>query len=156
MDDAISDLLILVDELIENLGADKVAEGMEKRNWLVVPSNKIRELIRHYFENEVFEDEFDEIMEETCCEFYNIAADNNYVITTSYETEDSSVVYYKTRIFKNDSLFMGGLFTFEAVNEQIDSLNLTSDGNEQNNMKYIGNDIIMLVEATPAKISERV
>lgn len=65
------------------------------------------------------------------------------------------MVYYKTRIFKNDALFMGGLFTLDAVNNQIDLLNLSADGNEENYLVYVNGDTKMLVEATPAKISER-
>ena len=66
------------------------------------------------------------------------------------------MVYYKTRIFKNDALYMGGLFTLDAVNDQIDLLNLSSDGNEENYLVYVNGNTKMLVEATPAKISERV
>lgn len=65
------------------------------------------------------------------------------------------MVYYKTRIFLNDALYMGGLFTHDAVNDQIDSLNLSADGNEENYLVYINGNTKMLVEATPAKISER-
>lgn len=66
------------------------------------------------------------------------------------------MVYHKTRIFKNGALYMGGLFTLDAVNDQIDLLNLSSDGNEENCLVYVNGDTKMLVEATPAKISERV
>lgn len=65
------------------------------------------------------------------------------------------MVYYKTRIFKNNALYMGGLFTLDAVNDQIDLLNLSSDGNEENYLVYVNGNTKMLVEATPAKISER-
>lgn len=65
------------------------------------------------------------------------------------------MVYYRTRIFKNDALYMGGLFTHDAVNDQIDLLNLSADGNEENNLVYTNGDTKMYVEATPAKISER-
>lgn len=65
------------------------------------------------------------------------------------------MVYYKVRIFKNDALFMGGLFTLDAVNNQIDALGLVSDGNVDNDIKYIKDDTTMFVQATPAKISER-
>ena len=66
------------------------------------------------------------------------------------------MVYHKTRIFKNGALYMGGLFTLDAVNDQIDLLNLSSDGNEENYLVYVNGNTKMLVEATPAKISERV
>lgn len=65
------------------------------------------------------------------------------------------MVYHKVRIFKNDALYMGGLFTLDAVNDQIDLLNLSSDGNEENYLVYVNGNTKMLVEATPAKISER-
>lgn len=65
------------------------------------------------------------------------------------------MVYYRTRIFKNDALYMGGLFTLDAVNNQIDSLKLSADGNEENNLVYANGNTKMFVEATPAKISER-
>lgn len=65
------------------------------------------------------------------------------------------MVYYKVRIFKKDALYMGGLFTLDAVNDQIDILGLTPDGNIDNDYKYTAKNINMFVQATPAKISER-
>lgn len=84
MNDAINDLLILVNELIDNIGAKNVADGMDNQGWIRPDDSKIEEWIRNYFENEVFEDEFDAIMEEVYSEFYNIAAQFNYKIKTTY------------------------------------------------------------------------
>lgn len=66
------------------------------------------------------------------------------------------MVYYKTRIFLNDVLFYGGLMSLDAVNLQIDTLGLVPDGNVDNDMKYVGNDYNMFVEATPVKIKQEV
>lgn len=82
--DSINDLLILVNELIDNIGAKNVADGMENQGWVRPIDSKIEEVVRQYFEVEVFEDEFDEIMEEVYAEFYNIAAQFDYEIKTTY------------------------------------------------------------------------
>ena len=82
--DSINDLLILVNELIDNIGAKNVADGMENKGWVRPIDSKIEEVVRQYFEVEVFEDEFDEIMEEVYAEFYNIAAQFDYEIKTTY------------------------------------------------------------------------
>ena len=84
MHDAINDLLILVNELIDNIGAKNVADGMENQGWVRPIDSKIEEVVRQYFEVEVFEDEFDQIMEEVYAEFYNIAAQFDYEIKTTY------------------------------------------------------------------------
>ena len=84
MNDAINDLLILVNELIANIGAKNVADGMDNQGWIRPDDSKIEALIRDYFENQVFEDEFDQIMEEVYAEFYNIAAQFDYKIKTTY------------------------------------------------------------------------
>ena len=84
MHDAINDLLILVNELIDNIGAKNVADGMENQGWVRPLDSKIEEVVRQYFEVEVFEDEFDQIMEEVYAEFYNIAAQFDYEIKTTY------------------------------------------------------------------------
>lgn len=81
---SINDLLILVNELIDNIGAKNVADGMENQGWLRPDNSKIEARVRDYFEAEVFEDEFDEIMEEVYAEFYNIAAQFDYEIKTTY------------------------------------------------------------------------
>lgn len=83
MYDAVNDLMILVNELIENIGAKNVAEGMENQGWVRPIDSKIEEVVRQYFEAEVFEDEFDAIMEEVYAEFYNIAAQFDYEIKTT-------------------------------------------------------------------------
>lgn len=82
--DSINDLLILVNELIDNIGAKNVADGMENQGWVRPIDSKIEEVVRQYFEVEVFEDEFDQIMEEVYAEFYNIAAQFDYEIKTTY------------------------------------------------------------------------
>lgn len=82
--DSINDLLILVNELIANIGAKNVADGMENQGWIRPHASKIEEAVREYFEEQVFEDEFDEIMEEVYAEFYNIAAQFDYEIKTTY------------------------------------------------------------------------
>lgn len=82
--DSVDDLMILVNELIDNIGAKNVADGMDNQGWLRPDDSKIEALIRDYFENQVFEDEFDEIMEEVYGEFYNIAAQFDYEIKTTY------------------------------------------------------------------------
>lgn len=84
MYDAVNDLLILVNELIDNIGAKNVADGMEIQGWIRPDDSKIEEVVRQYFEAEVFEDEFDAIMEEVYAEFYNIAAKFDYEIKTTY------------------------------------------------------------------------
>ena len=82
--DSINDLLILVNELIDNIGAKNVADGMENQGWHRPDDSEIAAVVRRYFEDEVFEDEFDEIMEEVYAEFYNIAAQFDYEIKTTY------------------------------------------------------------------------
>ena len=84
MNDSIKDLLVLVNELIDNIGAKNVADGMENQGWLRPNDSEIAAFVRQYFEAEVFEDEFDAIMEEVYAEFYNIAEVNNYKIQTTY------------------------------------------------------------------------
>ena len=84
MYDAVNDLMILVNELIDNIGAKNVADGMENLGWIRPDDSKIEEAVRQYFEVEVFEDEFDAIMEEVYAEFYNIAAKFDYEIKTTY------------------------------------------------------------------------
>lgn len=84
MYDAVNDLLILVNELIDNIGAKNVADGMDNQGWIRPDDSKIEEAVRKYFEAEVFEDEFDAIMEEVYAEFYNIAAKFDYEIKTTY------------------------------------------------------------------------
>ena len=82
--DSINDLLILVNELIDNIGAKNVADGMDNQGWIRPDDSKIEAAVRDYFENEVFEAEFDAIMEEVYAEFYNIAAQFDYEIKTTY------------------------------------------------------------------------
>lgn len=82
--DAINDLLILVNELIDNIGAKNVADGMDNQGWIRPDDSKIEAEVRQYFEEQVFEDEFDQIMEEVYAEFYNIAAQFDYEIKTAY------------------------------------------------------------------------
>lgn len=84
MYDAVNDLLILVNELIDNIGAKNVADGMDNQGWIRPDDSKIEEAVRQYFGAEVFEDEFDAIMEEVYAEFYNIAAQFDYEIKTTY------------------------------------------------------------------------
>lgn len=84
MYDAVNDLMILVNELIDNIGAKNVADGMENLGWIRPDDSKIEEAVRQYFEAEVFEDEFDAIMEEVYAEFYNIASKFDYEIKTTY------------------------------------------------------------------------
>lgn len=84
MHDSVNDLLILVNELIDNIGAKNVADGMENQGWIRPDDSKIEAAVRQYFEAEVFEDEFDQIMEEVYAEFYNIAAQFDYEIKTTY------------------------------------------------------------------------
>ena len=84
MYDSVNDLMILVNELIGNVGAKNVADGMENQGWIRPDDSKIEEAVRQYFGVEVFEDEFDAIMEEVYAEFYNIAAQFDYEIKTTY------------------------------------------------------------------------
>lgn len=82
--DSVNDLMILVNELIDNIGTKNVADGMENQGWVRPDDSKIEAAVRQYFEDEVFEDEFDAIMEEVYAEFYNIAAQFDYEIKTTY------------------------------------------------------------------------
>lgn len=84
MKQAVDDLLVIVNELIDNLGAGVVANGMAGQGWRRPGEDEIIKWIEHYFREEVFEDEFDAIMEEVYNEFYNIAAQNDYKIKTTY------------------------------------------------------------------------
>lgn len=84
MNAALKDLLVLVNELVENLGGEVVADGMSNQGWLRPDSDKIPELVIDYFENQVFDDEYDDIMSEVYNEFHNIAAQNDYTIKTTY------------------------------------------------------------------------
>lgn len=54
--DSVNDLMVLVNELIDNLGAKNVADGMDNQGWLRPDDSKIEAAVRDYFENEVFED----------------------------------------------------------------------------------------------------
>ena len=85
MDAAINDLLILVNEVIDGVGTDRVVSCMEYAyGWINVDSKDVAGFIRNFFLNEVDEDEFDDLMETVYSEFYNIAAQFNYTITTTY------------------------------------------------------------------------
>lgn len=85
MNEAIDDLLILVNEVVSGVGAELVANCMESAyGWINVNSNDIAGFVRNFFENEVDEDEFDDLMDTVYAEFYSIAAQFNYTITTTY------------------------------------------------------------------------
>lgn len=84
MNVSVKDLLVLVNELIDNLGGEVVAQGMEDQGWLKPDPDKVTDFVVDYFDNQVFDDEFDDIMDEVYVEFYNIADANNYKIQTTY------------------------------------------------------------------------
>jgi len=85
MNAAINDLLVLVNEILDGVDADKVVDCMENAHgWINVDSKDVAGFIRNFFLNEVDEDEFDDLMETVYSEFYSIAAQFNYTITTSY------------------------------------------------------------------------
>ena len=78
---AIQDVKTLVREVVDGVGAVKVARAMEKSgNWQNVNVFNIPAYIGEYFETEADEEDFDAMLEEIYSEFYNIAHENNYAI----------------------------------------------------------------------------
>lgn len=85
MEESIDDLLILVNEIIEAVGKDNVASEMvNKYNWIEIDPDDINDAIKSYLLDEVFDDEFDATMETLYSEFYNIADNFDYEVSTSY------------------------------------------------------------------------
>lgn len=79
---AIQDIKVLVKEVVDGVGAIKVARMMEDDfGWINVNVFNIPAYIQEYFEDEVEDDEFDAMLEEVHTEFYNIAYRYNYIIT---------------------------------------------------------------------------
>lgn len=79
---AIQDIQVLVKEVVDGVGAVKVARMMEDDfGWNNVNVFNIPAYIREYFEIEVEDDEFDAMLEEIHSEFYNIAYKYDYNIT---------------------------------------------------------------------------
>lgn len=80
MNPAMIDLKAMITDIVDAIGADAVAEGMWA--WTKVDKNDIPSQVVSYFENEVDDDDYDDLLDEVYSEFYNIAHDNNYTITT--------------------------------------------------------------------------
>lgn len=79
---AIEDIKVLVHEVVQGVGAVKVARMMEESgNWQNVNVFNIPAYIGEYFETEVDEEDFNAMLEEVHSEFYNIALEYDYNIT---------------------------------------------------------------------------
>lgn len=81
MNYAIIDLKAMISDIVSNVGADAVAKEMAD-NWNDVNKSDIPGFVANYFENEVDEEDADAILDEVYNEFYGIAANNGYTITT--------------------------------------------------------------------------
>ena len=81
MNYAIIDVKAMITDIVDAVGADIVAKHMESA-WTKVDKSDIPGMVARYLRDEVDEDDFDSILDEIYTEFINIAAANNYVITT--------------------------------------------------------------------------
>lgn len=85
MNDAIDDLLILVNEIVAGIGEEIVAEKMMSNyGWVNIDPQDIAGDVRTHFQHNVEKEFFDAEMEVIYSEFYNLAADFDYEITTTY------------------------------------------------------------------------
>lgn len=80
MNYALIDLKAMITDIVNAIGADKVAEGMA--NWNEVDKSDIPGMVVNYFKNDVEDYDFEDLLDTVYAEFYNIAADNDYTITT--------------------------------------------------------------------------
>lgn len=79
---AIQDIEVLVTEVVNGVGALKVAKMMENDyGWVNVNVFNIPAYIVDFFENEVGDYDFEEMIDTVCHEFWCIATAYNYEIT---------------------------------------------------------------------------
>lgn len=74
MNPAIVDISNFTREIVEKHSADKVARGLEDLGWFMVDRRDVPGVIETYFLSEVYEDEFDAILEEVYSELHNVDA----------------------------------------------------------------------------------
>lgn len=83
MNPAVADIVMMVDDIVSAVGKDNVAKEMELHyGWRKINPDNIPGDIESYFIHDVDEDDFDDLLELTYDEFYNIAFKFNHSIST--------------------------------------------------------------------------
>lgn len=79
MNPAIEDVKSFVNEIVYAIGANAVVNRMKDFGWIEINPLDVGADVAAYLEDEVDSDELDAMTEIIYAEFYNIAAENNYV-----------------------------------------------------------------------------
>lgn len=82
MNPAVADIVMMVDDIVANVGAINVKNEMQiNYGWRNVDENNISSDVASFLTNDVDDVEFDAMLEVVYNEFYNIAAAFDYTIT---------------------------------------------------------------------------